>query len=266
MTPLAHAIVKDGLLPPRTRSFIDKAGVLARMDDIHCFEVTEVVDVARSLVSPDGAPWRPERFSGMATETSFLPAPKTWLEWRRGDIRSGALLIESGARAEVRMAYRRGPTWGGSDRPFQIGLAAMGGDSLEMVVPADLNDEEGAELSALSVELHAFLALINTPRIIGRRQHMPHRGLERALLSGRSPLGRFPLHAWTEIKLEVNATENASDLAPVDAHLTGQKALHFCRAHLRLKMGRVEIVRAHWRGDASLGIKRSRYAVVPAAA
>lgn len=111
--------------------------------------------------------------------------------------------------------------------------------------------------------LLCLLAMINTPRIVGRRQHMPHRGLEKDLLRARPVVGKFPLHAWTEIKLEVSPPriEN-SDVH--EAHLTGARALHFCRAHLRIRNGYLEIVRAHWRGDASLGIKQSRYSVIPA--
>jgi hypothetical protein len=41
------------------------------------------------------------------------------------------------------------------------------------------------------------------------------------------------------------------------------RALHFVRAHLRLRLGRVELVRPHWRGDAQLGIKRPAYLVAP---
>ena len=106
-----------------------------------------------------------------------------------------------------------------------------------------------------------MLAIINSPKIIGRRQHMPHRGLERALIAKQKAIGKFPLHAWTEIQLKVTPPKDMSSDAPAEDHLTGQKALHFCRAHLRVRMGRLEVVRAHWRGDAALGIKRSRYKV-----
>ncbi|GLK86659.1 hypothetical protein GCM10017653_47290 [Ancylobacter defluvii] len=110
-----------------------------------------------------------------------------------------------------------------------------------------------------STLLTAFLAFINTPRIIGRRQHMPHRSLERKLVAQRAVVGKFPLHAWTEIKLHVTPPEDLSDELSHEAHLTGERALHFCRAHLRIRLGKLEVVRGHWRGDAALGIRRSRY-------
>jgi hypothetical protein len=72
-------------------------------------------------------------------------------------------------------------------------------------------------------------------------------------------VGTFPLRAWTEIKLEVCPPKWAGDLPENETHFTGTRALHFCRAHARIRLGRLEFVRAHWRGDPALGIKRSRY-------
>lgn len=110
--------------------------------------------------------------------------------------------------------------------------------------------------------LIAALAMINTPRIIGRRQYMPHAGLQRRLAAAKGMVGKFPLHAWTEIKLEVRPPEEAGD-AEHQTYLTGEKALHFCRAHLRVRLGKLEYVRSHWRGNPALGIKQSRYTLVP---
>lgn len=88
---------------------------------------------------------------------------------------------------------------------------------------------------------------------------MPHRGLERALIANQKLVGKFPLHAWTEIKLHVTPPKEAE--GEHEAHLTGERALHFCRAHLRIRLGRLEVVKAHWRGNPAIGIKQSRYTV-----
>jgi hypothetical protein len=117
------------------------------------------------------------------------------------------------------------------------------------------------ELMARGRHMAAALALINTPRIIGRRQHMPHQGMQRKIAAGKKMVGKFPLKAWTEIKLEVMPP--VIDGGQHEARLTGGKALHFCRAHLRIRMGHLERVSAHWRGDPSLGIKQTRYSVIP---
>jgi hypothetical protein len=34
-----------------------------------------------------------------------------------------------------------------------------------------------------------------------------------------------------------------------------------CRTHGDLRLGRVELVRPHWRGDAQIGVKRPAYVV-----
>lgn len=115
------------------------------------------------------------------------------------------------------------------------------------------------EMRRDAVLLFGALAFINSPRIIGRRQHMPHRGLERELLRQQKVIGKFPLHAWTEIVLEVTPPKEADGQHEYEAHLTGKRALHFVRAHLRIRDGKLSFVKAHWRGDAALGIKQSRY-------
>jgi hypothetical protein len=129
-------------------------------------------------------------------------------------------------------------------------------DGYEKRMQAAHPDKELARLQALS--LYAYLVMINSPRVIGRRQHPPHKVLQKGFAGGH-----FPLHAWTEIKLEVTKPTLIDDGEPHQARLTGLRALHFCRAHVRIKNGKLEYVTAHWRGDASIGIKRSRYAVTP---
>ena len=108
--------------------------------------------------------------------------------------------------------------------------------------------------------LYGLLAIINTPRVIMRRQHMPHAGLQRALIASRRITGKYPLLAWQELQLKVQPPD--IDESDHEAHLTGARALHFCRAHLRIRLGRLELVSAHWRGDPALGIKQTRYRVV----
>ena len=117
-------------------------------------------------------------------------------------------------------------------------------------------------MGALMAYAELAMILINSPHIIGRRQHMPHAGLERQLTRGLAG-GKFPLHAWTEIKLQVAKPVEIDDGEPHEAHLTGRRALHFVRKHIRIRLGQLEYVSAHWRGDPSIGIKRSRYTVKP---
>lgn len=111
---------------------------------------------------------------------------------------------------------------------------------------------------------YAILAIINSPRIVGRRTHRPHAGLQRALRRARGlGVGKFPLRGWTEIILEITPPQVDVSGRVHETRLTGRRALHFVRQHLRIRNGGLELVSAHWRGDAALGIKRSRYKVVP---
>jgi len=272
MTPLARRIAREITLPVHRREEDDYADLAHKMDDVHCFDVTEVFDLITSYA------WR--IYDGEDTaDLAFLPARKTWIEGARhvdgfGMWTQGFLLIESsdGGSADVYRAIQRG----GSGSPLYFesfkldgrlnffraegvrGPAWECGASDFMDSYAD-GDTPGEVASSDYVWLHAALAIINSPRVFGRRQHMPNRTLERQLMSKRRAVGKFPLHAWTEITLPVGKPRDASVEEPVEAHLTGNKALHYCRAHLRCRLGKLELVRGHWRGDAALGIKQSRY-------
>lgn len=104
------------------------------------------------------------------------------------------------------------------------------------------------------------LDLINTPGLIGLRQHDPHRGLARRLAALRS--GSFPLRGWSEVTLKHEVRT-----ATGEARLTGptfHKCFHFVRSHQRhYRDGRTITIPAHWRGDPALGIKQTRYVVAP---
>lgn len=264
MTPLAHRIVKELTLPLKDRTFKDGSGLLKRMDDVHCFEVTEIYGLACDLAEKCGT------LLGIADESTafaFLPAPKTWIEFKCADGRREGVLLEevSGGRAAK-------CTWavGGGNLflsqaakdVFVIGLGADIGAMKHLQqfgVARQLEGETEAQARGWTALIYTLLAIINTPRVIGRRQHMPHRGLQKDLLARGNVVGSFPLHAWTEIVLDCTPPQDLSEAVEFEAHLTGKKCLHFCRAHLRVKNGRVEFVSAHWRGDGSLGIRRSRY-------
>ena len=38
MTPLAHRIMKQSLLPKSKRTMVDECGLIGLMNDVHCFE------------------------------------------------------------------------------------------------------------------------------------------------------------------------------------------------------------------------------------
>ena len=49
MTPLAQAILNDYARPLKDRTFKDQTGLLPRLLEAHCFEVTDVYEAAAEL-------------------------------------------------------------------------------------------------------------------------------------------------------------------------------------------------------------------------
>lgn len=254
MTPLAHQLTKR-MIEDGDQSHPDMAFFCNITEDIHCFETTEIEptldDLARQLTG------KKSKLSDVL-KFIFLPAPKTWIEFVEDGRRLAFVLLEVDAQHFDIVAVNDDLAAGAWGRlrlaaPLQIALTQQ-----------NIGLWTDAEISTHVARMGARLALINTPHIIGRRQFMPHRGLERSLVR-KFGAGRFPLNAWTEIKLEVNKPIEIDDGEPHEAHLTGKRALHFCRKHIRIRRGKLEYVSAHWRGDAAVGIKRSRYRAVRSA-
>jgi hypothetical protein len=131
------------------------------------------------------------------------------------------------------------------------------GEEPEGGIPPDWAQDTADIVSLVPV----LLAIINSPRIIGRHIHSPHKGLVRELRRAGG-LGIGPLHDWHEIKLEVTKPRDIYDGEPHEDVITGRRALHFCRKHIRIcHSGVLTYVREHWRGDPAIGIRQGRYHV-----
>lgn len=250
MTPLAQRHLRSLLDGEAGSGASSRREMLKLMEDIHCFEVTAALPMLAEIkAAADKLSDPGEMYRGR----TFLPAPKTWIEWTIGNRRFALLLIEGEGIARAILVMGHGF--------FELGWISTEADDYSsngneiLMYTEFLHVKPEIYLAAA----HRLLILINTPRIIGRRQHMPHRGLERELLRKQKWVGKFPLHAWTEIKLSISKPTEIDDGEPHEAHLTGRRALHFCRAHLRFRCGQLEYVTSHWRGDPALGIKQSRY-------
>jgi hypothetical protein len=264
MTPLAHQIVADSTLPIAKRRFGNASERLRLLDGVHFFDCTDVLEMALDLACTLDA----DRISG--ANFVFLPADRTWIEFSCRDVeridsdgRWAVLLEKNGSVFDVSRVYLDETGIGISTRFATI--HATGSDRLGEVdfIRSKINGQDGIdELGRLANIIIALLSFINTPRIIGRRTHLPHAGLQRKLATARGMVGKFPLQAWTEIVLEVTPPK-VDDGEPHETRLTGAKARHFVRCHLRIRLGRLELVSPHWRGDAALGIKQSRYRMTP---
>lgn len=259
MTPLAQELANILVSPKRDRVGFwaqNQRSVRTMLEDTHYFEMTGVLPIMKQF----SAAWKKADQDSL-NQLLFLPAPKTWLEWKHPNFGRMALhLYDVGDWAEVHVVF--------AECAAHIGRISLTSDDFERykmdhcvpVLVKEYHRHEPQFFFHLLAICHIFLCLINTPKIIGRRQFMPHRGLEKRLTKAFG-VGKFPLRAWTEIQLKIAKPIEIDDGEPHEAHLTGRRALHFCRAHLRIRNGQVEYVSSHWRGDPALGIKQSRYAV-----
>jgi hypothetical protein len=259
MSPLAQMIVRAAM-DRRLGSAIPDA---LASSNCHCFEITDALPLVHELAVNTDWKFRDDI-------RLFLPSPMTWIEWRTGNGRNGALLVDGADKQpndtvgiyvhemalnnDDGVILEREDTWAMVKRDGRFRILSP--------LTAEGDPVWGkADFIARGRTLAAALSLINTPRIIGRRQHMPHSGLQKRLAMARGMTGKFPLQAWHEIKLEVRPPISPEGTS--EGHLTGMRALHFCRAHLRIRYGKLELVHAHWRGDPSLGVKQTRYVLIP---
>lgn len=269
MTPLAHMLQADACLPVNRRKFRGPVSEIGLLSGWHFFECTAVYKEALRLAGEiKNIP------AGAMSRTAFLPASKTWLEIAGPSaigVKRFAILCQQdddNLCASIQMIFldMDGSCHLSGAATMQVMLAGNEGfnKGVYYINPKAFHDgDESGATADLTCLIYALLAMVNTPRIVGRRQHQPHAGLQRAIARSRVAVGSFPLQAWTELKLEVHLPRDESKEDARQTILSGSRALHFVRRHIRIRRGQLEIVSPHWRGDPALGIKRTRYAVVP---
>jgi hypothetical protein len=265
MTPLAFALLKDLTTPGAFRTVYgdERRFAWKVVNEFKCFSVVAAQDLVFQQATRMEDAFTKSR-DRLSSRLAFLPATSTWLEF------SGyALLLRSDETCIddclLWQVLRDDGVWHFRDLLFSRRLPLIGsGPKPCLDGIASAVKEHGDPRIYLSFWLaYAALAIINSPRIIGQRQHMPHERVEREKLKALGLVGKFPLRAWTEIVLKVALPDDKSGEPSKEAHLTGEKCLHYCRTHLRWCEGRLEYlpVEGHWRGNPALGIKRSRYRV-----
>jgi hypothetical protein len=255
MTPLAQKIMRHS---SRDKELIEVKKSLERG---HCFEITAIKSliepVVRNITSQDG---RQAKFF-LSGQFIFLPDSECWLEWNTSSHSRGGALITavSDTQATITPFVELGNSIEGlPSGAFPLGKSHLFGTvyAHESIIESE---DEMAKAAYVFQYVGAYVALqmINTPKLLGRKQHQPHAGLQREIARNKGMVGKFPLRAWTEIELDVSP-KWAGDKVH-DVRLSCSKALHFVRAHPRYVGDRWVKVREHWRGDPSLGIKRQRY-------
>ncbi|MGF3026934.1 hypothetical protein ACQVP2_29470 [Methylobacterium aquaticum] len=258
MTPLAQRIARESLLPAKKQIFYPDGGSIPDLAAAPCFEVTDVWPLICQLASDV------DRITD-GPATSFLPAPRFWAERRNTHHRGGmGMLIEHTGEPDVvnLTTFHDGPE---QDALGETGrfVVRLTGDGAGLIPQAGDECDAGWNSGGFGPQnlLPALLLVINSPRVIARETQPPHRGLEKDLRAARREGARFKLLPWTKIRLNITPPAASGETGEGGERITGAKALHFCRSHIRVRLGRLEIVKAHWRGDPELGIRRPTYAV-----
>lgn len=199
----------------------------------------------------------------------FLPAETTWIDLTAsppaGGIkgaRQGVLMIGTGGSIQkgeaLYIAYlRRAPgheaDWGGGGF-LQVGVAfdLTKGTIARPIYGQqhELFRQSGGNLRTLAATLWSSIAILNTRRIAS--VHEAHLG---KVNKARQKMGRPPILQYKIVQIQIDR-----DVAtPSRAATTGETALHHVRAFLRIRRGKVELVRPHWRGNPRFGVIVHRY-------
>lgn len=293
MTPLARALAEAAVSNPNWWRESGNKKLLAPFpNDVKCFEVSQVTELAYELA--DQAYARGNIVEALA----FLPAPVTWIEHRyvREDGKSAiqAYLLVDRADKTASAVSTIGLEINGKtifvpaplgdlrllDSSDPDGLAidsAIIQQDIDVVrhsrklvsglyklrdvpgyTPDEISDDDALETQRVhSWWLYSVLSLINSPRIVGRSEHRVSSGLSKFLARKRG--APYQLLPWHEIFLDITPPPEAE--MESGTRLTGPRALHFCRQHIRIKRGKLEMVRAHYRGSADVGIAQTQYRV-----
>jgi hypothetical protein len=282
MTPLAYRIAKQATLPKHERTFTNDA-LLKRICAAHCFETTQVQELAHAIMPPaekgeerhtltvgdESIPFAGQKainnLVSVADRIAFLPSPYTWIEWRYPDWTPdhGWLLCEDFGQTNNLRDWIGAFACCEQGCDFSMSIPKQG-DPRETIMhgEGEMTDEDRLTCGVFLSAVLCNLAIINTPHIVGRTTRLPHAGLQKRLARAFNMPGKYPLQAWHELKLHVAVPPEFSG-EEVEGHLTGERALHFCRSYLRIRLGQLELVHSHWRGNPALGIKQTRYMVEP---
>ncbi|MGE0716893.1 MAG: hypothetical protein AB7P02_15735 [Alphaproteobacteria bacterium] len=272
MTPLAHEIARLLATPAKDRILADEDGVFQLVLQAAQFDLTDV----QSQIDPLTFGIAAHRDTEGVERLTFLPAPVTWIEWKDDGLlpngkpvkgerrkylpeRTAFLLVQhkTEPRAFATTIVKFQGQVCGDGKFVSLPLYGSGRPINEIEVPI----EDAREFAASPVKddlpyiVFACLSIINSPKIVARREHQPHAGLTREINRAGIPYEPMP---WHQILLQVRAPEDEHGPGMT---FTGKRAKHFVRSHLRVRLGRLELVSPHWRGDPELGLVRSSYRI-----
>jgi hypothetical protein len=256
VTPIAHRLVRESALPPKARSFENDFGIIPLLKDIHCFDVSAIhgmQDILKNAILSKDA----------GSRQQFSPFPSTWIEVKIKDIRQAWLCTANGDESyDVRNVYYDA----GENIVFpavRVTVPFRGPLTRGTLMVAQheekhpLNANDIGTLKAIIVVVDSYISIINSVKIVNRKSHPPHSGLQRTIAARG-----YRDNGWTEILLSINSPFNPATGETAATTITGEKALHFVRSHIRVYRSGLEIVvKAHTRGNPALGTVQSRYRV-----
>ena len=214
MTPLAAHIIKELTLPVHARKWKDEAAILHIMNQVHCFECSAVAADAKEIsFSPQ------IKKNGLKSDLLFLPAPLTWIEYKDAETDDshtfnrlwGILLIDHEAMDLSSMTgYNKSIIKDYKGELTAINVSSnlkshfMGFVDLNLGIKAGgevrywCHDKDSVNvISWVTQYCYPFLMMINSPKVIGRKTHFPHRGLSKKLRQAGVITSKYPLKAWT---------------------------------------------------------------------
>lgn len=145
----------------------------------------------------------------------------------------------------------------GADAIIEQHLSELREDENALLGFADRGNEHLGKSAAFDMaDFFAFLAVVSSPHAATEESRRTFAVREKMRKLNLRPVAGEIKH--TRVFIRVGERHAAADGLP---RTSSPKAYHFCRGHLRHKAGRVERVRAHWRGDPAFGIRLPTYTV-----
>lgn len=217
----------------------------------------DVVNLAYDLAARDA-----DKLKATA-EHLFMPAEDCWFEWPAGQGDMGVMFLSGKSVQSGHGAFYAWKHKGEEDGPTMIpvtfdlaaGNIAIGHEMLRLTggVQGDVI-VLAQQLEILKPVIFAFLALINSPKVVHRDPARVDR-----LNRKRQASGRYTFHPHHVVRLNVD--KKSIRVGASDGGDGASRALHFVRAHLRLWNGSYILVQPHWRGDPQVGIVKPGYEV-----
>lgn len=220
------------------------------MASSRCFDLNAVVPVLsqtmEELRESSTGTWIPH------SNLLFMPFDNVWLEFKNEEHDLG-VLVQTATNGDLSFITF-------IDKGDLVGLEGsitQNNDSFAIRIFTGTLDDTAAIVGLSGLVVASALILINAPRGVDRQPVAFNRTLADKL---KKKLDVPRLYDGYNIVLsttpgDVSGSDGGGSSSP--------KMFHFCRSHLRkISDNKVVRVKAHWRGDPSLGVKKGDYKLI----